>query len=504
MSSKKGKKNKRGERGSTEEDTRAGKKANMAASGMDTGIEEAIQMLSEESQEEPSLLEIKNILIDIQIQLSTILKENIELRNEFEELKCSATDANKELKNTISSMNNRLKTMYQDLENQREETERLSEELDNLEQYSRKNSVEIHGIPQDAYTNTEQVVIKLAEALNITVEPEDIEISHKINKGKAIIAKFVNHKAKARLYKERTKLKGVRLHDLFPGYPSSGNRRIYLNENLTPYRRELVEEANKRKHDGTLVSVWTLDGKVYVKTSPDFVELTEIIPAVRTDHDAISLELGKLENELKGPGNWKMNCSLLDDEEYEEDMARMIPLWTAEGQKEFTDNRMIWDWVKYNIRAHAIQYSKRKAKERVTRASVINEYEEGGLRMVDLECMVKSLRLAWLKRIFSGTNGTWKSYLQHIMGSVGGLFFFNCNYNISDYTIPSQFYRELLLWWSQFRETFATEEDWKTIIWNNKEIKVEHKPVYYKHYVNARVICIQDLLLSLNSTDSYN
>ena len=96
----------------------------------------------------------------------------------------------------------------------------------------------------------------------------------------------------------------------------------------------------------------------------DFVELTEIIPAVRTDHDAISLELGKLENELKGPGNWKMNCSLLDDEEYEEDIARMIPLWTAEGQKEFTDNRMIWDWIKYNIRAHAFQYSKRKAKER--------------------------------------------------------------------------------------------------------------------------------------------
>ena len=61
-----------------------------------------------------------------------------------------------------------------------------------------------------------------------------------------------------------------------------------------------------------------------------------------------------------------------------------------------------------------------------------------------------------------------------------------------------------MLWWSQFRETFATEEDWKTIIWNNKEIKVENKPVYYKHYVKARVICIQDLLFSLNSTDSYN
>ena len=59
-----------------------------------------------------------------------------------------------------------------------------------------------------------------------------------------------------------------------------------------------------------------------------------------------------------------MNCSLLDNEEYEEDIARMIPLWTGDGQKEFTDDRMIWGWIKYNIRARAIQYSKRKAKER--------------------------------------------------------------------------------------------------------------------------------------------
>ena len=140
-----------------------------------------------------------------------------------------------------------------------------------------------------------------------------------------------------------------------------------------------------------------------------------------------------------------------------------------------------------------------KGVDKVTRASVINEYEVGGLKMGDLEWMVKLLRFAWLKRIFSGINGTWKTYLQHILCSVEGLFFFNCNYNISDYTIPFQFYRELLLWWLQLPETFATEEDWKTIIWNNKEIKVENKPVYYKHYANSRVICNEDLLFSLNT-----
>ena len=38
-------------------------------------------------------------------------------------------------------------------------------------------------------------------------------------------------------------------------------------------------------------------------------------------------------------------------------------------------------------------------KVHVTRLSVINEYENGGLKMIDFEIMVKSLRLTWLKRI---------------------------------------------------------------------------------------------------------
>ena len=69
-----------------------------------------------------------------------------------------------------------------------------------LEQYiSQKNALEIHELQQDAHTSTVYVDIKVAEALNITVEQEDIEISHKICRGKAIIAKFVNHKVKCKL-----------------------------------------------------------------------------------------------------------------------------------------------------------------------------------------------------------------------------------------------------------------------------------------------------------------
>ena len=65
-----------------------------------------------------------------------------------------------------------------------------------------------------AYTSTEGVVIKVGEALNVTIELDDIDISHKINHGKVILAKFVSHKVKSKLYKKRTKLKKVKINDL--------------------------------------------------------------------------------------------------------------------------------------------------------------------------------------------------------------------------------------------------------------------------------------------------
>ena len=73
-----------------------------------------------------------------------------------------------------------------------------------------------------------------------------------------------------------------------------------------------------------------------------------------------------------------------------------------------------------------------KGVDKVTRLSAINDYKKSGLKMIDLETMIKSLRLAWLRRIFSKNDGPWKHYLQHILKSFGGLFLFLCNYDLKD------------------------------------------------------------------------
>ena len=129
---------------------------------------------------------------------------------ELEDLKDSllkTKDENKSLKILLDETRRELKTMKDDFGEQKEESDQLWSALDDLEQYTRKNSLEIHGIPQDAYSNTDAAVIKVAEALNITVEPEDIEISHKIMRGKAIIVKFCNHKVKSKILQGTRQIK---------------------------------------------------------------------------------------------------------------------------------------------------------------------------------------------------------------------------------------------------------------------------------------------------------
>ena len=65
-----------------------------------------------------------------------------------------------------------------------------------------------------------------------------------------------------------------------------------------------------------------------------------------------------------------------------------------------------------------------KGTNKVTRLSTINEYENGGLKMIDLESMIKSLRLTWMKRIFQCNNGAWSSsFLWFSLEPFGGLFF---------------------------------------------------------------------------------
>ena len=143
-----------------------------------------------------------------------------------------------------------------------------------------------------------------------------------------------------------------------------------------------------------------------------------------------------------------------------------------------------------------------KGTDKVTRLSTINEYENGGLKMRDLESMVKSLRLAWLKRIFGEDDGGWKSYLRVLLKRHEGLFLFYCNYDIKDFYVPSLLYSELLQLWSEFRDVYDSKKEWQHIVWNNKEIRINKEPIFYRTLFENGIIYVNDLLFDTDTANS--
>ena len=232
----------------------------------------------ENSTAEPTLSDLRSMLADLQSSVNTILKDNRNLKEEIMALKTTLDNQGREFQKMDSvhritkeneSLKSKLLRTKGDLKEQKEETQDLWSSLDDLKQYTRKNSLGISVVPESCYTSTEEVVLKVAQAIDVNITPNDIEISHKLKRrgsSNIIIAKFVSHKTKSKLYKERIKLKDIRLTDLFPSFATATHAgRIFINENLTNFRRYLLGKAIDMKRDDLLISAWTIDGKVFVK-----------------------------------------------------------------------------------------------------------------------------------------------------------------------------------------------------------------------------------------------
>ena len=117
-------------------------------------------------------------------------------------------------------------------------------------------------------------MLKIAQVLNVDVKVEDIDFCHRVKRKNSIpiIARFVSHKVKRALYKNRVRMKTLNFSELFPNASAPArvpSERIFINENLTTIRRRLVKKTTDKKNDGLLLGVWSIDGKVFVKTWPD-------------------------------------------------------------------------------------------------------------------------------------------------------------------------------------------------------------------------------------------
>ena len=110
--------------------------------------------------------------------------------------------------------------------------------------------------------------------------------------------------------------------------------------------------------------------------------------------------------------------------------------------------------------------------------------------------------IMWLRRFYSGEDAGWKSYLRLLLKSYGGGFLFHCDYDPKDYDIANKFYSELVQFWAEFRNAFSEEDGKASIIWNNKNIRINGKPIFYRQFFDKGLVSVSQLQFQQNNLES--
>lgn len=151
----------------------------------------------------------------------------------------------------------------------------LKAKVENLEQRSRINNVEIIGVPEKANENLVDIVSNIGKKVNCPVAEHEIDAVHRVtpfnfdkNKPKHIILRFVS-----RLKKEKFLLNAKTLGNLTTssiGF-SNNNNKIYVNDHLSPNNKLLLKSTKDKAREKNYKYTWVKNCKIFVRkneTSP--------------------------------------------------------------------------------------------------------------------------------------------------------------------------------------------------------------------------------------------
>lgn len=152
----------------------------------------------------------------------------------------------------LSKKTNRLEALVVERD---EEIQSLKLAVDNAEQYSRRNNIEIHGVKQVANENLTHIIESIAVKLDLP-PPKDqsVEAVHRLHskEGKTapILVRFSERNTRDMWIKKRVTLR------------SEG---IYINENLTKLLKSLFWSTRTRAKEKQYKFVWVRNGKIFVR-----------------------------------------------------------------------------------------------------------------------------------------------------------------------------------------------------------------------------------------------
>lgn len=169
------------------------------------------------------------------------------------------------LKNKIKSFNNiecELSTLKKDYNN-------LKEEMNELQQYSRRDNVEILGIPENKNENVVNILADIGTHVGCPVLPTDLAAQHRVahqspdnKRPRAIIAKFVSRQKKDAFIGACRKSNRFTCKDI--GINNSESQ-IFVNDHLTFNNKELLRKAREACRTKGYAHCWIKDCRILVR-----------------------------------------------------------------------------------------------------------------------------------------------------------------------------------------------------------------------------------------------
>ncbi|XP_046662975.1 uncharacterized protein LOC124355864 [Homalodisca vitripennis] len=242
--------------------------------------------------EKPSTVKTRSmsdsdILNSLSSQLENLVKEMREFREESKKEMREFREESKAMGKSIESTHDKIDEVKVLINAQREdidkcldvidvlkvensqlqrELEQVKKELCDVQQYSRRNTVDIQGVPENKSENVFEVVKAVAKVLRFDLKPEIIDALHRpaggsgASRPRGIILKFVCRGDCDEL---------LRLAKVKRGFPASeldfsSENKVFVNPSLSKAFRELLYHAKCTAREGRVRFAWYSNGKVLV------------------------------------------------------------------------------------------------------------------------------------------------------------------------------------------------------------------------------------------------
>ena len=149
------------------------------------------------------------------------------------------------------------------------------------------------------------------------------------------------------------------------------------------------------------------------------------------------------------------------------------------------------------------------SRPEIKHKTLSNTFETGRLKNVDINLKVTSLPCSWVKKLYDENFHEWNVIPLHLICKTfdqNFKFHSNFSYNTKLLTSFPVFYKNIFRYWSQ---DFTVSPELNscilsTFLWDNKDILISNKPIYFKHFYNNNLNCVTQLFDHTGNTKEWD